>query len=109
VGASVASDTSVGMVLLVCALVLTVIQTFLLLRRLQGNVLSQFRVEIGLIALSTIAMLASIFVTPASTIEKRLVLLSLFSAALLFATAAVHVPMVLLRIRRGARRGATQA
>jgi len=93
----------------ISASVLIVVQTYLALGPSRNEILRQFRIELGLLALTTLAMISSMFMPPASANEKRLVMISAYSAVLLLATGAVHLPLFVLRLRRDVNRGSTQA
>jgi hypothetical protein len=72
-------------------------------RRSPWAALRQLWFELGLVLVATVAMVASMFVTPASGIEKSLVMLSVYSGALMAVVGAVHLAIVFVRTSRATR------
>ena len=81
----------------------TVILLFLSLRASVRAVLRQLRFEMGLLLLATVAMIASMVVPPASGSEKTLVLLSVYSGAMLLVAGTVRLAMLWVKTLRTPR------
>lgn len=87
----------------VAAACMTVILLFMSLRTSRWAVLRQFWFEMGLLLLATVAMVASMFVRAASGIEKSMVMLSVYSAALLLVAGTVRMAIMLVRTSRATK------
>jgi hypothetical protein len=72
-------------------------------RRSGWAVLRQLWFEAGLLLLATVAMVASMFVPQASGIEKSLVMLFVYSGALMIVGGGVHMAIMFVRKQTSGR------